>query len=148
SDAPVRGTVLRVPVALVPLPPGVLVTCAPTSMHRTWVPPEAHRHSGRLCSAGSGRHPVPRRRRSYAALRLPRPHRPPLRSSLVGGLPRRGCLVLCLETPGAAPPRGHPLHAARRSLVTGSPRPRVHPRRNEGLPGAWAVLFVRAVVEH
>src|SRR4029453_14046505 len=44
-------------------------------------------------------------------------------------------------------PRGHPPHAARRSLVTGSPRPRVHPRRNEGLPGAWAVLFVRAVAD-
>ena len=41
-------------------------------MRWPWFPPEAHIHTGRLCSAGSGCHPVPRRPRSYAALRLPR----------------------------------------------------------------------------
>ena len=55
--------------------------------------------------------PVPRRPRSYAALRLPQSHRPRLRSSLAFGLPWRTC-----------------------------------PRRTEGLPGYWAVLFQRAVV--
>ena len=42
-------------------------------MHRSWFPPEVHINTGRLCSAGSGCHPVPRRHRSYAALRLPAP---------------------------------------------------------------------------
>ena len=54
-----------------PLPPEVLVTCRSTSRRWTWVPPEAHIDTGRLCSAGSRGHPVPRRHRSYAALRLP-----------------------------------------------------------------------------
>jgi hypothetical protein len=36
----------------------------------------------------------------------------------------------------------------RRRRVTGSPRDRHGSRRGEGLPGAWAVLFVRAMVEH
>ncbi len=39
-------------------------------------------------------------------------------------------------------------HAARRRRVTGSPRGRVVSRRGEDLPGYWAVLFVRAVVQH
>ena len=52
----------------------------------------------RLCSAGSARHCVPRRHRSYAALRLPRSLRPPLRSSLASGLPRCGGLVLHRRT--------------------------------------------------
>ena len=39
----------------------------------TWVPPEDHTNTGRLCSAGSECHLVPRRHRSYAALRLPAP---------------------------------------------------------------------------
>jgi len=51
-------------------------------MRQTWFPPEVHLHTGRLCSVGSGHHPVPRRRRSYAALRLPRLHRPWLRFPL------------------------------------------------------------------
>ena len=38
--------------------------------------------------------------------------------------------------------------AARRRRVTGSPQHRVPSRRSEDLPGSWAVLFVRAVVEH
>src|SRR5262249_45428896 len=36
----------------------------------------------------------------------------------------------------------------RRRRVTGSPLDRDGSRRGEGLPGAWAVLFVRAMVEH
>jgi hypothetical protein len=32
--------------------------------------------------------------------------------------------------------------------MTGSPYDRKLPRRGEGLPGYWAVLFVRAVVQH
>ena len=41
------------------------------SAHWTWCSSEAHIDTGRLCSAGSRRDPVPRRPRSYAALRLP-----------------------------------------------------------------------------
>ena len=66
------GTAPRARVALVPLPSKVPVTCSPTSMRRSWFPPEARIHTGRLCSAGSGCQPVPRLQRSYAALRLPR----------------------------------------------------------------------------
>ena len=88
SDAPVNGTVLRVPLALGPLPFEFLVTWCPTSTRRSWVPSKAHINTGRLCSAGSSCHAVPRRPRSYAALRLPHSRRPRLRSSLAGGLPR------------------------------------------------------------
>jgi hypothetical protein len=35
-----------------------------------------------------------------------------------------------------------------RRRITGSPQHRVPSRRGEDLPGSWAVLFVRAVVEH
>jgi hypothetical protein len=38
----------------------------------------------------------------------------------------------------------HPL----RRWITGSPSLRLLPRRGKGLPGYWAVLFVRAVVQH
>ena len=48
--------------------------------------------------------PRSRRQRSYAALRLPRPPRPPLRSSLANGLPRRGGLVLPRRTGASACP--------------------------------------------
>ena len=65
-------------------------------------PTQAHTNTGRLCSAGSARHRVPRRHRSYAALRLPRPLRPPLRSSLANGLPRCGGLVLHRRTGASA----------------------------------------------
>jgi hypothetical protein len=41
------------------------------SRHWPWFPSEGHTDTGCLCSAGSGRSPVPRRPRSYAALRLP-----------------------------------------------------------------------------
>jgi len=47
-----------------------------TSMRWPWFPPEVHTNTGRRCSTGSGRHPVPRRPRSYAALRLPHLRRP------------------------------------------------------------------------
>ena len=64
-------------------------------MRRSWVPSKVHTNTGRLCSAGSGRRPVPRRQSSYAALRLPHPRRPrltsPLGFSSSWGLPRRGC---------------------------------------------------------
>ena len=72
SGVPVSGTAPRARVALVPLPSEVPVTCSPTSTRWSWFPPEARIHTGRLRSAGSGCHPVPRRPRSYAALRLPR----------------------------------------------------------------------------
>ena len=36
----------------------------------------------------------------------------------------------------------------RRRQRTGSPRGQNVSRRGEGLPGAWAVLFIRAMVEH
>ena len=55
---------------------------AQTSTRWTWFPLKAHTNTGRLCSAGSGRHPVPRRPRSYAALRLPRLPRSRLRFPL------------------------------------------------------------------
>jgi hypothetical protein len=35
-----------------------------------------------------------------------------------------------------------------RRWITGSPSDRKFPRRGKGLPGYWAVLFVRAVVPH
>ena len=54
-------------------------------------------------------------------------------------------LVLCRRRrPAARATRGH---AARRRSVVGSPWAGLFTWRNEGLPGFWAVLFVRAVVE-
>jgi hypothetical protein len=58
-------------------------------MRRSWVRSKDHINTGRLCSAGSRCLPVPHRRRSYAALRLPQSRRPRLRSSLASGLPWR-----------------------------------------------------------
>jgi len=46
---------------------------------------------------------------------------------------------------GRAGPCGR---AARRRRITGSPQDRVPSRRGRDLPGAWAVLFGRAVVQH
>ena len=54
-----------------PLPSQVPVTCSPMSAPWTWFSSEDHIDTGRLCSAGSRRYPVPRRPRLYAALRLP-----------------------------------------------------------------------------
>ena len=59
-------------------------------MRRSWVPSKDHTNTGRICSAGSGHNPVPRRQSSYAALRLPHSRRPRRRSSLAFGLPRCG----------------------------------------------------------
>ena len=53
---------------------------------------------------GPACHSVPRRQRSYAALRLPRPLRPPLRSPLANGLPRCAGLVLRRRTGAHANP--------------------------------------------
>ena len=66
------------------------------SGHWAWFPPQVHLNTGRLCSAGSGCHAVPRRQRSYAALRRPAPF------SHDSGSPRpwppsMRALVLCLE---------------------------------------------------
>jgi hypothetical protein len=58
-------------------------------MRRSWVRSKDHINTGRLCSAGSRCLPVPHRRRSSAALRLPQSRRPRLRSSLASGLPWR-----------------------------------------------------------
>ena len=71
----------------------------------------SHQHGPPLCSAGSGGQPVPRRPRSYAALRLPPSRRPRLRSSLAGGLPCPSC-----DKEEDGPPRclGRPLPACRR----------------------------------
>ena len=59
----------------------------PTAKRCPWVPSVAHIDTGRLCSAGSRNAPVPRRHRSYAALRLPASsgHHA---GSPCGGLPR------------------------------------------------------------
>ena len=97
------------------------------SMHRAWFPPEVHIRTGPLCSVGSRCHPVRQLLRSYGAIRLPRPRRPRLRSSLAFGLPRGECSALHggarirtrdasgmvdrLPTPAAGPPlegRGPP----------------------------------------
>jgi hypothetical protein len=54
-------------------------------------------------------------------------------------------LLLCRHRRPAA--RATREHAARRRWVIGSPWAGLFTRRNEGLPGFWAVLFVRAAVE-
>ena len=108
------------------------MTCSPTSTRQAWFSPEAHLRTGRLCSAGSGRYPVPRRPRSCAALRLPCPPRPRLRSSLANGLPQGTGVVL-------RRPHAHPSGVSGvRRRVTGSPRGRGHPRgrtRASQVPG-------------
>src|SRR5499425_2947086 len=128
---------------LVPLPSEVSVTWRPMSKHWAWFPSEVHTDTGRLCSAGSRRDPVPRRPRSYAALRLP---------ASVGHGSGSPCpwptsmqaLVLCRVADDTCACE----RVVRRRQLTGSPRSRDRSRRGEGLPGAWAVLFVRAMVEH
>lgn len=114
-------------------------------MQRSWFSPVVPLDTGRLCSAGSGRQPVTRLLRSYSALRLPRLLRPRLRSSLAFGLPAAGAFSV------AGPLRSGHFRARARGLTevlgVGSPAPRnrrVSRWRNEGLPGAWVVLFVRA----
>ena len=96
-------------------------------------PQLTHTNTGHLCSAGSGCHSVPRRQRSYAALRLPRSLRSPLRSPLANGLPRCAGLVLrrytgahanlCnvgdTSTPAPRPPALSPQGETRVSQVPG-----------------------------
>jgi hypothetical protein len=143
AGVPARGTVLRVRVSLAPLPSQVPVTCSPMSRHWAWFPPEVHINTGRLCSAGSGCHPVPRRPRSYAALRLPAPIGHGSSSPCRWPTSMRA-LVLChWGRQHVRPPR-----VVRRRRVAGSPGNRDVSRRGEGLPGYGAVLFVRAMVEH
>jgi hypothetical protein len=73
----------------------------------------------------------------------PCPHQPWLRFPWpVADLDAGACSM-----PGGR--RHVPLQTRRASeTITGSPRGRHVSRRGEGLPGAWAVLFVRAMVEH
>ena len=114
------------------------------SKHWAWFPPEVHTNTGRLCSVGSGCHPVPRRHCSSAALRLPAPF------SRGSGSPCQRppswrALVLC--------PRGPTTRAPAYASCAGDSAPALHnagvsSRRGEGLPGSWTVLFVRAMVEH
>src|SRR4029434_10001344 len=130
-------------VARVPLPSPGPVTCLPMSRHGAWFPPEVPSNTGRLCSAGSGCHPVPRRPCSSAALRLPAPISPG------SGAPCRWLtslrvLVLC----PLADDTCTRLRVVRRRRVTGSPRDRHVSRRGEGLPGDGAILFGRALVDH
>ena len=113
------------------------------SAHWAWCSSEDPIDTGRLCSAGSGRSPVPRRPRASAALRLP--------ASVGHGSgspcqwpPSMRALVLC---PVADDPCARQ-RVVRRRRVTGSPQDRDGARRGEGLPGAWTVLFVRAMVAH
>jgi len=113
------------------------------STHGAWCPPAVPTNTGRLCSAGSECHLVPRRPRSYAALRLPAP------SSHGSGAPCQRltsmpALVLCLMADDTCACK----RVVRRRPRTGAPRGRNGSRRGEGLPGAWAVLCVRAMVEH
>jgi hypothetical protein len=99
-----------------PLPPEVLVTCRSTSRRWTWVPSDAHINTGRLCSTGSRSDPVPRRPRSYAALRLPASigHHS---GSPCGGLPRGGRFFCALRADDTCARQ----RVVRRRRVTGSP---------------------------
>lgn len=99
-------------------------------MRRSCVPnSRSHQHGPPLLGRVLTRHRVPRRQRSYAALRLPRPRRPPLRSSLADGLPRRG-------RSRSSPPhrclRG-PMQR-RRHFYPGSPTRRLCPEERQGSP--------------
>ena len=141
---PPSGSSVDVARRDVPLPPEVMVTCAPMSAHWAWVPPEDHTNTGRLCSAGSG-----------GASRSPT-------SPLVCSPPTPCLLWPRLRFPLpvaylAAGASSVPLRPTTRALANvscvgdGSPALRatgVSSRRGEGLPGYGAVLFVRAMVEH
>jgi len=110
-------------------------------MRQTWVPPEDLLHTGRLCSAGSE---SPTSSPASKLICSPPTSPPPSVATsvpLANGLPR--CRRLFFAGRACACQ-----HAARRRRVTGSPQHRVPSRRGEDLPGYWAVLFVRAVVEH
>ncbi len=102
-----------------------------------------HLHTGRLCAARSICLAVPRRHRSYAALRLPAPLSHGAGSPCQWP-PSMQALVLCLAADGTCACSS----VVRRRRRTGSPRSRDGSRSGESLPGAWAVLFGRAMVEH
>jgi hypothetical protein len=101
------------------------------------------RHGPPVLGRGQGP-PVPRRHRSYAALR------PPASFGHGSGSPCRWptswrTLLLCLVRPTTRAPANVPC------VGDGSPALRktgLSSRRGEGLPGYGAILFVRAVVEH
>jgi len=63
---------------------------------------------------------------------------------LADGLPRCGRLFCAAWADDTCARQ----RVVRRRRVTGSPLDRDGSRKGEGLPGAWAVLFVRAMVEH
>ena len=77
-----------------------------------------HTNTGRLCSAGSRWVPVPRRHRSYAALRLPHPHR---RRSGCGARPWRrdrrmhDASAGCVERTVRCSPGSHRRFSSRRT---------------------------------
>ncbi len=110
-------------------------------MHQTWFPPVDPIHTGRLGSAGSE---SPTGSPASTLVCSPPTSSPPSAAAsvpLAGGLPR--CRSLFFAGSACACQ-----HAARRRRITGSPQDRVCSRRGEDLPGYWAVLFVRAVVQH
>ena len=140
-----NGTVLRAPVALVPLPFEVAVTCLPDVDAPVMGPFESsHQHAPPLL----GRVRAPSRSRASKLVCSPRaPSSPSASAPVVPCLRPTSlrALVLCHPRwPAACASRGH---AARRRSVIGSPLAGFFSRRNEGLPGFWAVLFVRAMVE-
>src|SRR5215470_15696082 len=63
---------------------------------------------------------------------------------LACGLPRCGRLFCACEADDTCAYE----RVVRRRQRTGSPPDRDESRRGEGLPGAWTVLFVRAMVAH
>jgi hypothetical protein len=125
----------------VPLPSGVGGTCDPTSTHWACFPPKVRVATGRLCSAGFGGHPVSRRQRSYAALRLPCRPRPRLRSPLPLAYPEadafrcRPCVRSLTRGASEACGLGLPLPQG----VSGTVR---------GLPGYWVISVPRATARH
>ena len=93
-----------------PLPTGVGVTRGPTSKRRPWFPPVAHTHTGRLCSAGSGRHPA-----APTSTLVRSPPTPPLPIGRGSGLPLPSVYL------GADA-------SSVQSHLRGVGRPRAHPR--------------------
>jgi len=144
SDAPVSGTVLRVPVSLVPLPSAVAVTSSPTSMRWSWFPPEVPISTGRLCSAGSE---SPTSSPTSKLLFGPPTPLPPSAAApvpLASGLPRGRRLFCRVSRRPARAPADAPVSEMDNRLSV----PPVSPEERQGLPGYGAVLFVRAVVQH
>jgi len=115
------------------------------SMHRSCFPLEDRTNTGRLCSPGSGYKPLPRVKArmqpsDFQAPIGPRSGSPcldlPLRKTLLFGCPMA-------DSVAASPYRQSP-----RRIWTGPPRPEFISWRNLDLPGAWAVPFVHAKVDH